>query len=91
MDAGASSEEPLFGFEQEYTMFDQSGNPLGWPESGYPGPQGPYYCGVGANRTAGRDLVGLICKPVLMLGCLFWYKCRGHVGSMGIPNWISWF
>lgn len=57
LDAGASSEEPLFGFEQEYTMFDQSGNPLGWPESGYPGPQGPYYCGVGANRTAGRDLV----------------------------------
>jgi glutamine synthetase len=35
-----------FGFEQEYFLFKE-GRPLGFPESGYPGPQGPYYCGVG--------------------------------------------
>ena len=24
--------------------------PLGFPAEGYPEPQGPYYCGVGANE-----------------------------------------
>jgi glutamine synthetase len=35
-----------FGFEQEY-FFYKSGRPLGFPEAGYPAPQGPYYTGVG--------------------------------------------
>jgi len=34
------------GLEQEYFLY-QDGRPLGFPESGYPAPQGPYYCGVG--------------------------------------------
>ena len=41
-----------FGFEQEYFMY-KDGRPLGFPERGYPEPQGPYYCGVGYKNVGG--------------------------------------
>ncbi|MEY4336756.1 MAG: hypothetical protein RLZZ45_1675 [Bacteroidota bacterium] len=47
-----------FGFEQEYFLWDPRTNkPLGFPDGGYPGPQGPYYCSVGAKNAFGRDIV----------------------------------
>lgn len=49
-------QEPWFGIEQEYTFF-VGRSPLGWPEGGYPAPQGPFYCGVGADEVFGRDIV----------------------------------
>ena len=39
-----------FGFEQEY-FFYKDGRPLGFPTSGYPAPQGPYYTGVGYKNV----------------------------------------
>jgi len=45
-----------FGFEQEYTL-TVNNRPIGFPEEGYPGPQGPYYCAVGLGNVAGRDIV----------------------------------
>jgi glutamine synthetase len=47
-----------FGFEQEYFLWDPETNlPLGFPAGGYPRPQGPYYCSVGANNAYGREIV----------------------------------
>ena len=35
----------------------ETNKPLGFPAGGFPGPQGPYYCSVGANNAFGRDIV----------------------------------
>ncbi|MDX6330548.1 MAG: glutamine synthetase [Streptomycetaceae bacterium] len=51
-----AAQESLFGIEQEYTFFKGS-RPLGFPEGGFPAPQGGYYCGVGADEIFGRDVV----------------------------------
>ena len=45
-----------FGYEQEYTFVD-NGRPLGFPENGFPPPQGMYYCSVGHENVTGRDIV----------------------------------
>jgi glutamine synthetase len=47
-----------FGFEQEYVLEDiETGLPLGFPATGYPAPQGQYYCSVGARNAFGREIV----------------------------------
>lgn len=46
-----------FGFEQEYFIWDPSTDkPIGFPAGGFPGPQGPYYCGVGGQNVFGREI-----------------------------------
>ena len=54
-DARFAYQEALFGIEQEYTLF-RGGRPLGFPEDGFPAPQGPYYCSVGAGAAVGRPV-----------------------------------
>jgi glutamine synthetase len=54
--AKVASEQYWFGMEQEYTFFAGS-RPLGFPERGFPAPQGGYYCGVGADEVFGRPVV----------------------------------
>ena len=49
------SEDNWFGFEQEYTIM-KNGKPLGFPEKGFPIPQGRYYCGVGGDIVQGRKI-----------------------------------
>ncbi len=51
-------EDFWFGFEQEYFLWDPSTDlPPGFPRAGYPRPQGPYYCSVGANNAYGRGCI----------------------------------
>ena len=58
-----------FGIEQEYTYFDGA-KPLGWPDRGFPAPQGGYYCGVGSDEVFGRPVVEAHLDNCLKAGLL---------------------
>ena len=77
-----SDQEPMFGIEQEYTFF-QEGRPLGWPVEGYPAPQGPYYCGVGAIEIAGREIVEAHTQACLDAGL----KISGTNAEVMLGQW----
>ncbi len=73
LDAGAAKDQPWCGFEQEYTMFPQGARtPLGWPQHGYPAPQGPYYCGVGAEEVFGREVAEAHAELCLDAGLMYY-------------------
>ena len=58
IDEDEDDEDFWFGFEQEYFLWDPTTNlPPGFPVGGYPPPQGPYYCSVGARNAYKRDLI----------------------------------
>ena len=68
LDAGGGASNALVGFEQEYTFMNLSGTPLGFPLDGFPRPQGPYYCAVGAENIIGRDIYETFMEVVLTAG-----------------------
>jgi glutamine synthetase len=69
--AGAAEHEPWLGFEQEYTLL-RGGTPLGFPVAGFPAPQGPYYCGVGADVAFGRPAVEAHTRACLEAGLMIY-------------------
>lgn len=91
----------LFGMEQEYTFFDPGTNrPLGWPVAGFPPPQGPYYCSVGAEVAYGRELVEEHMDACLAAGLAFeginaevmpgqWEYQIGPIGTVEIGDHMT--
>ena len=93
-------DEWWFGFEQEY-FFYQDGEPLGWKKGEEPAPQGQYYCAVGSENVAGREiserhLIACLDAGIQLTGTnaevalgQWEYQCFGKGVKAGDDLWVS--
>jgi glutamine synthetase len=65
---GLDDDSVWFGFEQEYVLKTKDGNIAGFPEKGFPSPQGEYYCGIGTKNVAQREFVDMHLQLCLNAG-----------------------
>jgi glutamine synthetase len=90
---GAAEHEPWLGFEQEYALL-KGGAPLGFPATGFPAPQGPYYCGVGADVAFGRPVVEAHTRACIEAGLMIYGinaevlpgQWEFQIGYRGLPG-----
>ena len=54
---GDMADQLWIGYEQEYVLMNDNGRPIGFPDGGFPEPQGPYYCAVGQHFVEGREII----------------------------------
>lgn len=72
-----------WGFEQEYFIIGKNGSPAGFPNTGYPAPQGEYYCGVGNKNVKFRNFAKHHMLDCLALGI----NITGINAEVAIGQW----
>jgi glutamine synthetase len=78
----ADANEYWWGFEQEYFM-TKNHRIAGFPEAGYPPPQGLYYCGVGEAQVIGRELSEAHLRTCIDMGI----ELTGTNAEVAIGQW----